>query len=119
VTSWVWDQLSDATKALVRNRSGGDNERTRSALLGDLNRLIQAGPFYDVERFTGVRLSPHTEHFLKAEALAGEALARLNRFLLEDIFPYKIRAKTILHIDFYRGLGLFAPDHGVFIWSGA
>ena len=58
-------------------------------LAADLERIINGTSMYDESRFSRVSLRPETRARLM-ETATGESPARLNRLLLEDIFPLEI-----------------------------
>ncbi len=61
----------------------------KSALVADLNRIIQAGPIYSQPRFEGVKLSAETAARV-GQNLQGADLARFNRKLLLHAYPQEI-----------------------------
>ena len=90
-------QLSAETQRLLDHRYDGiSNPSTalQNALLTDLNRLLQAGPLYDSESFTKIRLSEQTEALLAQDPKSGEALMRLNRLLLSDVYPHELASPS-------------------------
>ena len=64
--------------------------KLQKALLADLNQLLQAGPLYDAQLFTDIELSKQTQTLIAQNPKSGEALVRLNRFLLSDAYPYEL-----------------------------
>ena len=85
-------QLSAETQRLLDRYDGISNLSTvlQNALLTDLNRLLQAGPLYDAQSFTKIRLSEQTEALLAQDPKSGEVLMRLNRLLLSDVYPHEL-----------------------------
>lgn len=69
--------------------SGPDPGLLRYALIDDLNRLIKGDLLYDRQRFDQVLLSEKTRALLRKDT-RGEDLIRLNRMLLEDVYPQEI-----------------------------
>lgn len=66
-------------------------------LVKALNRVAEAGPIYQADRFVGTKLRPETQRILET-ATTGTALTRANRLLLEDAFPRTLqRDTTVLH----------------------
>lgn len=61
-------------------------------LLQDLNGIIQGKLLYDADAFSQTSLSPSTQLLLEGHP-TGDALQRLNRALLEDVFPVELRQK--------------------------
>ena len=62
----------------------------QKALLSDLNRLLQAGSLYHAQSFADIQLSEQTQALIAQNPQNGEALVRLNRFLLSDAYPYEL-----------------------------
>ncbi len=85
-------QLSDETRQLIDEYDGVSSPSVdlQKALLADLNRLIQAGSLYIFYNFTDVELSEQTQALIAQNPKSGEALVRLNRFLLSDAYPYEL-----------------------------
>lgn len=89
--SIAW-QLSEDTQSLLIEYDGASSPslELQKALLADLNRLIQAGSLYDAQVFTDIQLSERTQAHIAQNPQDGEALVRLNRFLLADAYPYEL-----------------------------
>lgn len=62
----------------------------KQAIIDDLNCLIQRESLYDTTRFLNVNLSARTQQALQSPSSRDE-LARLNRWLLEDVYRHEIR----------------------------
>lgn len=62
----------------------------RNALAEELNKVIQGPLFYNKELFAEVTLSPDTRSLIKPDAV-GSDLIRINRLLLQEIFPDEIK----------------------------
>ena len=60
------------------------------ALLDDLNRILQQGSIYQAERFAHVSLSPRSQEAIATDPHPDDP-ARLNRWLLEDVYPDDLR----------------------------
>ncbi len=86
VINYVKSKLSPSTMDLLLNHKGGSILATRAAVIKDFNRLIQEGPLLDVAEFKNTKLSPWTQDLLKTNP-KGDALIRLNRFVLADALP--------------------------------
>ena len=95
---FLWNQLSNSTKALVRNWGTTRSDLLRVGLVEDLNRLIRSGPLFEAQRFVNETLSTCTEALLKTNP-HGDDLMKLNRLLLEDALPYKIRSNIYLRMS--------------------
>ena len=89
-------QLSAETQRLLDRYDGISNLSTalQNALLTDLNRLLQAGPLYDSQSFTKIRLSEQAEALLAQDPKSGEALMRLSRLLLSDVYPHELASPS-------------------------
>ena len=85
-------QLSDETQQLLREYDGISNPplELQKALLDDLNRLLQTAPLYDSQHLANIKLSEQTQELLAQNPQNGEALVRLNRFVLADVYPYEL-----------------------------
>ncbi len=82
-------RFQPGTLTLLDAASGGD-EAVRAAVLKDLSDLVRQGALYDAAAFRDVCLSPWTRQLLQRAKPTGTELVRLNRFLLEDAFPFAI-----------------------------
>ena len=89
-------QLSDKTQQLLREYDGisSSSLELQKALLSDLNRLIQAAPLYDAQSLANIKLSEQTQKLIAQNPQSGEALVRLNRFLLADVYPYELASPS-------------------------
>ena len=85
-------QLSDETQQLLREYDGISSppRELQKALLNDLNRLLQASLLYDAQSLGNIKLSKQTQELLAQNPQNGEALVRLNRFVLADVYPYEL-----------------------------
>ena len=96
LSQFIWKKLSPQTKKLVGDPHS-DEEHKQLALLDDLNAIIHSGQsIHETRRFSTVKLSSETSELL-GKSPQGEALVKLNRFLIEDAFPnflVKIRMGT-------------------------
>jgi len=98
VTQFLSDQFTPDERRTLTN-AVASSDAVPGLLLERLNHLVQCGFLYDSQRFAGVKLSGETEVLLVKNP-SGENLIRLNRLLLEDVYPAEIR----------RGLGSFMSD---------
>lgn len=62
----------------------------QKALLDDLNRLLQVPSLYDAQHLANIKLGEQTQELLAQNPQSGEALVRLNRFVLADVYPYEL-----------------------------
>ena len=92
VSQWIASQLSEDGQWLLAGYDGISDPslKLQEALLADLNRLLQAGPLYDAQVFADIELSEQTQALLAQNPKSGEALVRLNRSLLSDVYPYEL-----------------------------
>jgi tetratricopeptide (TPR) repeat protein len=104
LSKWLFQNLSQPTQDLITGK--GHESRLRAALAGDLNRLLEAGPIYDANRFAQVKLSDYLKQFL-AQNPQGYTRIRLNRLLLESAYPDEIA----------KSLGGVYPDREIYIPS--
>ena len=92
-------QLSDETQQLLREYDGASSPSPalQKALLDDLNRLLQTAPLYDAQHFANIKLSEQTQELLAQAPQSGEAIVRLNRYLLADTYPYELVSLSEQH----------------------
>lgn len=92
VASHVVGKLSRGTKNALNPdiRSDWSKEQLHSALLTELNELLQGPLLYEPLEFRYVDLSAETIELL-ARKPTGAELVRLNRLLLEEAFPRSIQ----------------------------
>ena len=92
VSQWIASQLSEDTQLLLAGYDGASNPsaKLQEALLADLNRLLQADPLYDAQVFADIELSEETQALIAQNPKNGDALVRLNRSLLADVYPYEL-----------------------------
>jgi tetratricopeptide (TPR) repeat protein len=87
LSRWLFQKLSQPTRNLITSR--GDEKQLRAALVGELNRLLEAGPIYDPSRFAQVKLPAYLQQFI-AQNPQSDTRIRLNRLLLEAAYPDEI-----------------------------
>jgi tetratricopeptide (TPR) repeat protein len=87
LSRWLFQKLSQPTRNLITGKS--DENQLRAALVGDLNRLLEAGPIYDSGRFAQVKISDYLQQFI-AQNPQSDTRIRLNRLLLEAAYPDEI-----------------------------
>ena len=85
-------QLSPGTQQLLGEYDGISNPSPalQKALLDDLNRLLHVPSLYDAQHLANIKLSEQTQELLAQNPQNGEALVRLNRFVLADVYPYEL-----------------------------
>lgn len=84
----VWSQFSAASQNLVRDTNQPVLLRNQ-AIANELNTLIAGPSLYDTNHFSGLSIGIDSELMLKGEIGESE-LPRLNRLLLEEVFPDEI-----------------------------
>jgi tetratricopeptide (TPR) repeat protein len=84
LSKWLFQNLSKPTQDLITGK--GDETRLRAGLAADLNRLLEAGPIYDPNRFARVKISDYLQQFI-AQYPQSDTRIRLNRLLLEAAYP--------------------------------
>jgi tetratricopeptide (TPR) repeat protein len=104
LSRWLYQKLSKPTRDLITGRS--DESQLRAALVGDLNRLLEAGPIYDPSRFAQMKLSDYLQQFI-AQNPQSDTRIRLNRLLLEAAYPAEI-AKS--HGGVYPDREIYIPS---------
>ena len=92
---FIWNGLSAALHELLTNYTGaaGQDEPLKESLASELTTLINALPIYDSSRFVGIKLSEEAQKAQKVldqNPEQGNALAWLNRLLLNDAWPRDI-----------------------------
>ena len=89
-------QLSAETQRLLDEYDGISNPSPalQKALLDDLNRLLQVAPLYEAHHLGNIELSEQTQELLAQNPQGGEALVRLNRLLLADVYPYELASPS-------------------------
>ncbi|HEX8845928.1 MAG TPA: hypothetical protein VF791_14845 [Pyrinomonadaceae bacterium] len=68
------------------------DEQRPGLLISGLDRIINGPSLYDPSLFAGINLRPETQSLL-TQALQGQDLMRLNRMLLEDAYPDRIKKR--------------------------
>ncbi|MYA73022.1 hypothetical protein F4009_19205 [Candidatus Poribacteria bacterium] len=92
VSQWIASQLSEDGQWLLVGYDGvsDPSPKLQEALLSELNRLLQAGSLYNAQVFADIELSEQTQALIAQNPKDGEALVRLNRWLLADAYPYEL-----------------------------
>jgi len=70
----------------------------RTAIVDELNQLLQGPSLFREERFRGIRLTGEIQRLIEQE-LQGESLIRLNRLLLEAAYPDEIARHRAISLD--------------------
>ncbi len=92
VSQFIASQLSEDMQWILLGYDGTSKPtpQQQKVLLSDLNQLLQMGFLYDAQRFADIELSEQTQALIAENPQSGEALVRLNRSLLADIYPYEL-----------------------------
>ena len=92
VSEWIASQLSEDMQWVLLGYNGTStpSPQQQEVLLSDLNQLLQGGSLYDTQRFANIELSEQTQVLIAENPQSGEALVRLNRCLLADVYPYEL-----------------------------
>ena len=92
VSEFIASQLSEDMQWVLLGYNGVStpSAQQQEVLLSDLNRLLQADTLYDAQRFADIELSEQTQALIAENPQSGEALVRLNRWLLADAYPYEL-----------------------------
>ena len=92
VSKLIASQLSEDMQWVLVGYDGASetSAKLQNALLSDLNQLLEAGPLYDAQLFADIQLSEETQKLVAQNPKSGEALVRLNRLLLSDVYPYEL-----------------------------
>jgi uncharacterized repeat protein (TIGR01451 family) len=98
VSQFIYNNLSAPTLALLTAYVSGPDPALRSALVGDLNIIIQSGNIYNPVRFAGVTLSAESTYILNRNP-SGSDLVRLNRFLIRDAYPADFATDVFPQLD--------------------
>ena len=92
VSQLIASQLSEDMQWILLGYDGASKPtpQQQKVLLSDLNQLLQMGALYDPQRFADIELSEQTQALIAENPQSGEALMRLNRSLLADVYPYEL-----------------------------
>ena len=100
--AWLSTQLSPATKeTLVKWPGQGSNKDSlQEALLKDLNTsVIASHMIFEPGRFAGISLRDETKQLMEQNPRRSD-LERLNRLLLEDVYPAELSRNPLLTSNF-------------------
>ena len=92
VSENIASQLSEDMQWVLLGYNGTSTPslQQQEVLLSDLNQLLQGGSLYDAQRFANIELSEQTQALIAENPKSGEAVVRLNRFLLADAYPHEL-----------------------------
>jgi hypothetical protein len=105
--AFLWSQFSAQAVGVLTN-AAATLQQQQTALVDELNTLLQRVPLYEPQRFAGVSLSEATRTLL-ARNPQGQARDRLNRLLLQDLFPSEL-AKTPADLTFNPAQTVLVAD---------
>jgi len=88
VSQFLWNQFSPEAK-LALARPDVTTRELKSGLAAELNRILQSAPLYDSTRFASFPISDDAKPLL-AKNPTGPELVKLNRLLLEEVYPKEI-----------------------------
>ena len=96
VSNPIVAQLSAETQRLLDEYDGISNPSPalQKTLLDDLNRLLQISSLYEAQHLANIERSEQTQELLAQNPQSGEALVRLNRLLLADVYPYELASPS-------------------------
>ncbi len=99
ISQYIAGHLSAETQQLLEKYDGisRPSPYLQKALIVNLNRLLQAGSLYDALSFVDIELSEQSQLLLRQNPESGEALVRLNRFLLADAYPHELASPEEKH----------------------
>jgi len=90
----IRDSLSERSTNIVNHYERGQSldEASKSSVIRDLNGFLQKRDFYNEDSFHSVHPNDEAKALLEegADKLSNKTLARLNRLLIEAVFPYDI-----------------------------
>jgi hypothetical protein len=96
ISQHVRDQFSEETRQLLEDYGNSDPlpETLQQALIDALNRLLESESLYDSERFEGI---PADLRRPSEQNPQGWNLIRINRLLLEQVYPDEIAKSFALY----------------------
>ncbi|MBI1842622.1 MAG: hypothetical protein HYR88_17425 [Verrucomicrobia bacterium] len=97
-SAYIAAQLSLKTQELVGAHVEGPDPALSDALITGFNDLINGAPLYAPDIFAAVGLSPSTQALIDGGA-TGDSLLRLNRQLLEDVYPSALLQKRAANFE--------------------
>jgi len=99
IGSFIHAQLSDKANAVLKSYDGTPTQKkqTTRILAAEFNRIIAGPCIYSTNMFAQVKLSDRTVDFIR-NFKPGTSPTRLNRMLIEDIFPNQIVKSAFLDL---------------------
>ncbi len=92
------EALSEKTMDSINSGPPYDKNRTMDLLVRDINRLIRKNDFYREDLFKNIFLSDITKNLVKKNP-SNEECFRMNRLLLEEVFPLEINRGADVHVS--------------------
>lgn len=98
VSKYLWERLTPEVKQLIDSLDGSDAKSSglSEALVDELNRFICDDNLFDHKCFANIQLKNETQKLVE-HRLKGNERTRMNRLLLEEVYPYEL---TQSYIDF-------------------
>ena len=111
VSDYLKGQFSAPMRQTLENYLDSNSDPTllRTTLAKELNRIIQSPSFYDAQRFARVVLRPESQQLLDQDQKR-EAVARLNKMLLEDAYPLEISRNEFNFLPVGRQMKVFERE---------
>jgi hypothetical protein len=111
VSDYLKGQFSAPAREILQNHLDPNSDATllRTTLAQELNRIIQSPSLYDARRFASVALRPESRQLL-AQAPQRDAVARLNKMLLEDAYPLEISRNEFNFLPVGRQMEVFEGE---------
>jgi O-antigen/teichoic acid export membrane protein len=98
VSQYLWTNFSPKARANIEAvRSSKENtDKLKELFAAELNHTANGEPIYATERFAAAALSKESESLVADKTQGAESL-RLNRYLLEDVFPEELANSRKAH----------------------
>jgi len=100
ISRYLRGRFSPETQRLLDEYTGSSppSKSLQTALICELNQLIQGDCFYDERLFQHIPLTPEIEILIKHNP-QGRELIRLNRILLERVYPHELAKSLMEELD--------------------
>jgi signal transduction histidine kinase len=95
LSEYLATQLSANAQGALSNYHGGTNSYLQAILAENLNQIVQKGPLYNPERFSGVTLTTDIVHQAE-QRITGLPLYHLNRTLLLEAYTNDLSRNSFL-----------------------
>ena len=118
LSKYLAEHLSEGTKRELQAQDPAKlpPRSLRSALVDDLNRITEGECIHTPERFASIKLSDEALDWLQQKP-SGKDLVRLNRLLLEEVFPSELaKLREPKDFDPEKFLNTIGPGE-IFIFS--